>query len=464
MVCTQFIRVYDLSEDAAAPVNTFYLPATAEDASNGGAGSSIRDVELVPPRPPPSDASLALSGEASAEGWGGGTSASPALLGTAVVLTGSGRLYAKGIPTPSTDGGRNDGGSGGGDGAYAHDGEIRHKLVVPPHLEEARPAAGGDVSKNNADAGGSGISGGSAGDNTGGEVEGDNGSESDGSQGRSESVGGSGREEDEEVESPVSGSAEESPSYSSYLQAFAGCDFEDAVEDSPDDSLIFAEPGLRRRGSGWPAAGGRASAAPSSSEADRMLAMSPVHLSKTAASESAATTSAATAGALHFSPRMDVLVVAGGGKSTLCLRLRGTGATMAVAGGFVLLPRSNGGDNGGNGGCDATTGDVSATPTSQGVGTEKTPEGVVSAAATAAAMNLESKSCLPPYTRFLDYWDGASDLVGEDGTAAATSASASLVCIAEGGTKVAAGGGKVKSDRVLAMKISGGSGDKRGVS
>lgn len=480
MVCTQFIRVYDLSTNAAAPVHTFYLPATAEDASNDGAGSSIRDVEFVPPRPPP-DSVSALSGEAAAEGWGAGTSVPPpALLGTAIILTGGGRLYAKGIPAPSSDGGLSGGGGSGGGGAYAHDGEIRHKLVVPLTLEEAQPAAGGegDGGKDNCGgAGGSGAGGtsggaGGGGDNAEGDADGDNGSESDGSRGRSESVGGSGREEDEEVESPVSGSAEESPSYSSYLQAFAGCDFDDVVEDSPDDSLIFAEPGLRRRGAAWPA-GASTSAVPSSSaaseamssEADRILAMSPAaHLARTAASETAATTAAASAGALHFSHRMDVLVVARGSKSTLCLRLRGTGATTAVTGGFVLLPRSSVGSSGGDGGRGSAFVDVSATPTSQGVGTDPTPEGAASAAAKVAAMNLEAKSCLPPYTRFLDYWDGAGDLAGEDGTAATTLASAALVCVAEGGGKIAAGGGKVKSDRVLAMKIGGGTGDRRAVS
>lgn len=473
VVCTQFIRVYDLSTNAAAPVHTFYLPATAEDASNDGAGSCIRDVDLVPPRPPP-DTMSTLSGEAAAEGWGVGISAPPALLGTAIVLTGSGRLYAKGIPSPSSYGSRSGGGSGGG--AYAHDGEIRHKLVVPPTMEEAQSSPGGegDAGKDNGGAGGSGsgMGGGvGGGDNGEGDAGGDNGSESDGSRGRSESVGGSGREEDEEVESPVSGSAEESPSYSSYLQAFAGCDFDDVVEDSPDENLIFAEPGLRRRGAAWAAAVG-ASAVPSSSaasevmasETDRILTMSPAHLARTAASESTATTAAASAGSLHFSHRMDVLVVARGGRSTLCLRLRGTGATTAVTGGFVLLPRSNVGSSGSGRGRGSAFVDVSATPTSQGVGTNPTQEGAASAAAKAAAMSLEAKSCLPPYTRFLDYWDGADDLAGEDGTAAVTSVSAAMVCVAEGRGKVAAGGGKVKSDRVLAMKIGGGSGDRRAVS
>lgn len=465
VVCTQFIRVFDLSANAETPVHTFYLPATAEDASNDGAGSSIRDVELVPPAPP-ADNSCALSGEAAAEGWGSETGTPPELLGTAIVLTGAGRLYAKGIPVPSkADGTGRDsrgGGDSGDDSGYAHDGEVRHKLIIPLALEEGPrilTSGGSDGRRESGPAGGGGGSAAGAtvgGSNAGGRgVDGAIGSESGGSRGRSESVGGSGsgREEDEEVESPVSGSAEESSSYL-YLNAFTGCAFEDSVDDSPDENVTFAEPGLRRRGSSWATATAASGAVPSvtlsSSETDRLLAMAPGHLTRTAA--------AASAGALHFSHRMNVLVVARGGKSTICLRLRGTGATTEVVGGFVLLPRLKNSSGGGS------LSDVSATLTAQADGAGSTPAGSATAVATITSTTLEAKSCLPPYTRFLDYWDGAGDLAGEEGAAAATSASAALVCVAAAGGKGNAGRGKMKSDRVLAMKIGGGQGDRHAVS
>lgn len=152
-VCTQFIRVYDLSTDAAAPVHTFYLPATAEDASGDGVGSCIRDVELVPsgqapaPAPTASSPALSLSGEAAVEGSGEATSSlPPRLMATAVVLTGAGRLYSKGLLAPRKSVAAADGGDDDGAGAagYAHDGEIRHRIAIPPGLEEEEeePAVG----------------------------------------------------------------------------------------------------------------------------------------------------------------------------------------------------------------------------------------------------------------------------------------------------------------------------------
>lgn len=467
-VCTQFIRVYDLSTDAAAPVHTFYLPATAEDASGDGAGSCIRDVELVPPGPAVTTATPApdLSGEAAAEGWGAGTGAPP-LLATAVVLTGAGRLYGKGISSPRRSS-EAAGGEAGGAG-YVHDGEIRHRLIIPSALEEETGGGGGSGGGSGPGAGGSGGGGGVGGTVTAraGGGDGNNSSESGRSRGRSESVGGasaygggSGRE-DEEVESPVS--AAESPSYL-YLNAFAGCEFDDAVNDSPDESLIFAEPGLRRRG--WAAATASASASSSAAAgaaaADTVLAMSPARLAR---APEAAETAAASFGALHFSGQMGLLVVARGGKSTLALRLRGAGATTAVAGGFVLLPRPVGGASGDS--CALGSGDVGATPTAQGATTSSDrSDGAASssaamsaavAAATAtetATATLQANSCLPPYTRFLDYWDGACDLAGEDSGGGAATAAASLVCVASGGDRV-------NADRVLAMNVGGGSGEVR---
>lgn len=473
MVCTQFIRVYDLSTNAAAPIHTFYLPATAEDASEGDAGSCIRDVELVPPMPPvstDSPSSSTLSSEAAVEGWGAGTGA-PALLATAIVLTGAGRLYSKGILTPKSS--EIDGGSGVG---YAHDGEIRHRLAIPPALEEEagcgeggskysgpRAGDGGGGGGENDGSGGIGASRGGGGDSN-------RRKDSIGSRGRSESIGGasansgasiSGRE-DEDVESPIS--APESPSYL-YLNSFAGCDFEDAANDSPDESLTFAEPGLRRRGWAATAASTAVSASPAAtmSRTDALLAMSPAHSARQVkaaakASAEAAETAAASFGALHFSTRMGLLVVARGGKSTLMLRLRGTGATTEVRGGFVLLPSCVNGAFVGAG-----SGDVGITPTAQGAPTgSECLEGATSAAAVAAAKTatstLEANSCLPPYTRFLDYWDGADQLGGgQDDSGGMATAAASLVC-------VASGGGRVKTDRVLALKIGSGSGEGHTVS
>ena len=466
VVCTQFIRVYNLATDASAPLHTFYLPATVEDASGDGAGSCIRDVVLVPvplapgtPSPAGPPGSGGTSGEATA----------PALLATAIVLTGAGRLYGKGLPAPSSSeaGGGGGGGGAGAAAGFAYDGEVRHRLTIPPPLEEeARGMTDGR--------------GGGPGPGRGGGGDGSNTSESGGGGGgrgcRSESIGGasadtgtgggSGRD-DEEVESPVSGmDSPSSPSYL-YLSAFAGCDFDDVVSDSPDESLIFAEPGLRRRG-GWAgssAAASSSSAAAAVSAADAVLAMSPVRLAK--ASAEAAETAAASYGALHFSSSTGLLVVARGGKSTLALRLRGAGAATGVCGGFVLLPRLAGNIGVGAGaGSSSAAGGASgseggATPVAQGTsaGSVQSEGGGGAAAAAAAATNLEANSCLPPYTRFLDYWDGASDLAGEDGGSGndgAAAAAASLVC-------VAAGGGRVKANRVLAMRAGAGNGDEHPV-
>ncbi|CAM9348179.1 unnamed protein product, partial [Scytosiphon promiscuus] len=97
-------------------------------------------------------------------------------------------------------------------------------------------------------------------------------------------------------------------------------------------------------------------------------------------------------------------------------------------------------------------GEGGATPVAQGTsaGSARSEGGSVAA----AAATLEANSCLPPYTRFLDYWDGSSELAGDDGSGghSAAAAAASLVC-------VATGGGRVKADRVLAMRASGGSGE-----
>lgn len=465
VVCTQFIRVYNLATDASAPLHTFYLPATAEDASGDGAGSCIRDVVLVPV---PLAPGLTPSPAGPPPARSGGASGSPALLATAVVLTGAGRLYGKGLPAPApSEPGGGGGGGGGAAAGFAYDGEVRHRLIIPPPLEEE--ARGGADGRGGGSGPGRGGGGGGGGD-------GSNTSESGGGGGgrgvRSESIGGasadtgtgggSGRD-DEEVESPVSGmDSPSSPSYL-YLSAFAGCDFDDVVNDSPDESLIFAEPGLRRRG-GWAgssAAASSSSAAAAVSAADAVLAMSPVRLAK--ASAEAAETAAASYGALHFSSSTGLLVVARGGKSTLALRLRGAGAATEVGGGFVLLPRLAGsvgvGAGAGSAAGAASGSEGGATPVAQGasassVQSEGGGSGAAAAAA-AAATNLEANSCLPPYTRFLDYWDGASDLAGEDGGSGsdgAAAATASLVC-------VAAGGGRVKANRVLAMRAGGGSGE-----
>lgn len=447
--------MYDLSTNAAAPVHTFYLPATAEDASGDGAGSCIRDVVLVPATPPPATSPP----QAPTPGCVASDGTVSALLATAIVLTGAGRLYGKGVPAPTSS--EPESGGRGAPG-YAHDGEIRHRLSIPPPLEEeARGGADGR-------SGGSrpGRGGGGAGTARGGGGDESNGSESGGGgggggrTGRSESVGGasadigggSGRDE-EEGESPVSGM--DSPSYL-YLSAFAGCDFDDVVNDSPDESLIFAEPGLRRRGwAGSSAAASSSSAAAAVSAADAVLVMSPARLAK--ASTEAAETAAASFGTLHFSGPTGLLVVARGGKSTLALRLRGAGATTEVGGGFVLLPRLASGVGAAAG---ASSSEGGATPVTQGAASAssvRSEEGTAAAAASAAAAAataLEANSCLPPYTRFLDCWDGAGDLAGEnssEGTAAAA-ATASLVCVATGASRV-------KADRVLAMRVGGRNGE-----
>ena len=417
--------MYDLSADAAAPRYTFYLPATAEDASSDGAGSCIRDVEMVPAVPAP-DASSA---------------GAPALLATAVVLTGAGRLYGEGVPLSSSPSETtSDSGSdveGGGDdigaAGYTRSGEIRHRLIIPPALEEE----GQNVSALE-EGGGSGGGGGTGG--------GDSilrRSESFG--GASVDMGGSGRDDDE-VESPVS--PPESPSYI-YLNAFAGCELDEGGNDSPDESLIFAEPGLRRRG--WPAT--FPSAAPSA-VASPEVASGVTGSSAREATQALARETATGVGALHFSRRMGLLVVARGCRSTLALRLHGVGSAMEVRGGFVLLPRTDGR-------CSI---DVGATPSpaqrsALGLEWSEGSDGaaavpVVSAAATRAV--LEGSSCLPPYTRFVDYWDGASHVAGEGRASGETSTAAKnakemstradLVCVASCGSKA-------KADRVLAMRV-----------
>lgn len=478
-VCTQFIRVYDLSSDAAAPLHTFYLPATVEDASGDGVGSCIRDVVLVPaksvPAPPSPQASALGNAPRDAAAIESSAGTSPAFLATAVVLTGAGRLYGKGIPAPeprdSTDG-------GGAAVERAHDGEIRHRLVVPPLLEEEARSTGDRENGGSGPGRGGGGNGGGGGSGAARGGDGSNSSESGGRGGRSESVGGASADtggggsgqDDEDVESPVSGmDSPSSPSYL-YLSAFAGCDFDDVVSDSPDESLIFAEPGLRRRG--WAgssaAAASSSSAAAAVSAADAVLAMSPVRLAR--ASAEAQETAAASFGALHFSSPTGLLVVARGGKSTLALRLRGAGDATAVRGGFVLLPRLTSGVGGGGGGASGGGGEGGgATPVAQGTtagsARSKGSSAAAVASAAAAATTLEANLCLPPYTRFLDYWDGAGELAGgDDGSggglghsAAAAAAAASLVC-------VAMGGGRVKADRVLAMRAGGGGGEGHAVS
>lgn len=462
-MCTQFIRVYNLATDASAPLHTFYLPATAEDASGDGAGSCIRDVVLVPvPSAAPGAPAPAVP-----TGCGGapGEAAAPALLATAVVLTGAGKLYGKGLPAPSpseTGSGGGGGGSGAGAAAgFAYDGEVRHRLIIPPPLEqEARGVADGRGGGSGPGRGGGGGDGSKTSESGGGGGARGFRSESIGGASADTGTGGGSGRDDEEVESPVSGmDSPSSPSYL-YLSAFAGCDFDDVVNDSPDESLIFAEPGLPRRG-GWAgssAAACSSSAAAAVSAADSVLAMSPVRLAK--ASAEVAETAAASYGTLHFSDSTGLLVVARGGKSTLALRLRGAGAATEVGGGFVLLPHLAGGAGagpaGGGGACGSEAG---ATPVAQGVSAGAVQSegggGAAAAAAAAAATNLEANSCLPPYTRFLDYWDGAGDLAGEDGGAGgdgAAAATASLVC-------VAAGGGRLKANRVLAMRAGGGSGE-----
>lgn len=450
-VCTQFIRVYDLSTDAAAPVHTFYLPATAEDASGDGAGSCIRDVVLVPATSTP----MTPSPQAPASDF------VPTLLATAIVLTGAGRLYGKGVPFPTSS---EPGSGGGGAPGHAHDGEIRHRLIIPPPLEEEVMGAAdgrGGGSAPSKGGGGAGTARGGGGHESNNSESGGGGGGGGGRGGRSESVGGasadigggSGRDE-EEGDSPVSGM--DSPSYL-YLSAFAGCDFDDVVNDSPDESLIFAEPGLRRRGwAGSSVAASSSSAAAAVSAADAVQAMSPARLAK--ASAEAAEAAAASFGALHFSGPTGLLVVARGGKSTLALRLRGAGPATEVGGGFVLLPRLASGVGTGAG---ASSSEAGATPVTQGAASASSvrpEEGTAAAGAAAAATTLEGNSCLPPYTRFLDYWDGAGDLAGENGSeghnAAATTAS--LVCVATGASKV-------KADRVLAVRVGGGSGERNTV-
>lgn len=120
----------------------------------------------------------------------------------------------------------------------------------------------------------------------------------------------------------------------------------------------------------------------------------------------------------------------------------------------MLLPRCSGPAGSGN----ADGGNNEATPTAQPADSSERSQGTAAEAAALAAATLEDTSCLPPYTRFLDYSDGSGD-VGEEGgsgAAAAAAAAASLVC-------VAAGGGRVKMDRVLALRVGGGSGEGQAV-
>lgn len=434
VVCSQFIRVYDLSTDAAAPKHTFYLPATAEDASGDGAGSCIRDVEMVP-------AETASMGDS-------------APLATAVVLTEAGKLYGKAIPSlsmPEGDGS----GEGGGTGVvgYTRNGEIRHRLVIPSALEEGA----GNASEGVVGSAGSSNSGGSGGSGGGGN-----------NRDRSKTVGGGNEDvgscdrEDDCVESPVS--PPESPGYL-YLNAF-GCDFDEAGNDSADEGMIFTEPGMRRKG--WTTSSSPA-ATTSSAEVDIIRG------GTQSVAEATNTATAAGSGALYFSVRMGLLVVARSGRSTLALRLRGAGASIEICGGFVLLPRAKS-----SGGSGAVSGrinvEVGVTPSGQGStpGADRveSSDGAAAAAAAVSAVTavaaaasmaaartiLEANSCLPPYTRFLDYWDGANDLVGERGIEVTppkqgngakklkVPARASLVC-------VASGGGMAKTDRVLAMRV-----------
>lgn len=118
----------------------------------------------------------------------------------------------------------------------------------------------------------------------------------------------------------------------------------------------------------------------------------------------------------------------------------------------MLLPRCSGPASSGS----TDGGNNVATPTTQPPpdGSERS-EGTAAEAASMAATTLEDTACLPPYTRFLDYFDGSGD-VGEEGGSVAAAA-ASLVC-------VAAGGGRMKTDRVLALRVSGGSGEGQAVS
>lgn len=444
-MCTQFIRVYDLSTDAAAPLHTFYLPATVEDASGDGVGSCIRDVVLIPANPiTPSPQSSSELGSPPRDS----TEPPRPPLATAIVLTGAGRLYGKGIPAPGSSSEPLDVNGG----CAAHDGEIRHRLIIPPLLEEEAREADGGPGRGGDDDGGGGNGGrGGRSDSVGGAS-----ADTSGGGGAGGGAGNSAHDDEEEVESPVSGmDSPSSPSYL-YLSAFAGCDFDDVVSDSPDESLIFAEPGLRRRGwagsSATAAAASSSSAAAAVSAADAVLAMSPVRLAR--ASAEAQETAAASFGGLHFSAPTGLVVVARGGKSTLALRLRGAGDGTAVRGGFVLLPRltSTGVGSGSGGG----GGESGATPVAQGTSVSSARSDGSSTAL--AAATLEANSCLPPYTRFLDYWDGAGELAGGGdensgsvGNVAAAAAAASLVC-------VATGGGRVKADRVLAMRASGGGG------
>lgn len=438
VVCSQFIRVYDLSTDAAAPKHTFYLPATAEDASGDGAGSYIRDVEMVPAETASMDDSTPLA--------------------TAVVLTGAGKLYSKEIPSLSIpEGDSGEEGGGAGVVGYTRNGEIRHRLIIPSALEEdAGSASEGVVGSAGSSSGGSG--GGSS------------------NRDRSKSVGGSNADvgscdrEDDYVESPVS--PPESPGYL-YLNAF-GCDFDEAGNDSADEGMIFTEPGMRRKG--WTTSSSPA-AATSSAEVDIIRG------GTQSVAEASNTGTAASSGALFFSVRMGLLVVARNGRSTLALRLRGAGASVEICGGFVLLPRAKSSGGSGavssrinvEGGVTPSSGQGS-TPgadrveSSDGAAAAAAAVSAVTAVAAAASMAaartiLEANSCLPPYTRFLDYWDGSNHLVGEGGIGVVppkqengakkqkkVPSRASLVC-------VASGGGMAKTDRVLAMRVGARGGD-----
>ncbi|CAM9124967.1 unnamed protein product, partial [Phaeothamnion confervicola] len=151
---TQFVRVFDLTVDAATPTHTFFLPGTNEAVSpfirdavivrlpghasvaalaypgddnddSGGLGGGGNDVGMGGPGESP--AASAEAGTAAAE-TAAVAAAAAAQVAAVVVLTNRGRLYTRPICARF--------GAGGGGG------EITHELVVPGTVAPGRPSGG----------------------------------------------------------------------------------------------------------------------------------------------------------------------------------------------------------------------------------------------------------------------------------------------------------------------------------
>ncbi|CAN0062017.1 unnamed protein product, partial [Choristocarpus tenellus] len=391
VICTQFVRVYDLSSDATTPLHTYYLPATPEDAGDGNRGSFIQDVALVPPQPqqafqspmsePLPQPSLPPVTSGDADSCETGTkkekevlrsdSHLAPVLATAVVLTGSGHLFAKGITAPRKRCSSTADPSGlpqavvmmdcseGGEGEREEDRKIGHRLLIPQHVKEACGPTGVTASP----------------------------------QGESSTLAtGATAVANTPSTAPVGAIRGPSPSLSSSqsYQAIgavfggvgrggaAGGDVDDSM-DELDDSLSLVDASVRRV---W------MSTATGNVSDSGSAATAAVAAARTAVGTASVASPANPSGTLYFSLQMGLLILAREGMSTLALRISGGGKTATISGGFVLLP-SRGGKSGGVSGAGARGGTGSGSWTA-----------------------LENSTCPPPYWRFMDYCDGAEHLEG----------------------------------------------------